>query len=63
MEEIKIIKESLTKDEYKFSVEVTDDNAKNEPHVTIKVRGDADVKEIVQVAIDNYKKAKKESRA
>ena len=55
MEEIKIVKESLTKDEYQVSVEVTNANAKFEPQITIKLRGDRPLSEIMKEAIKEYK--------
>jgi len=53
---LKIVKD---KEDFKFSVEIKD-NAKGEPQVTVKTRGDISEKDAGSGALAEYKRLRKE---
>lgn len=50
------------KDEYKFSVEVTNANSKFEPQITVKVRSDENLEETAHLAREVYETELKKLR-
>lgn len=53
---LKIIKD---KDDFRFVVEIKD-NAKGEPQISVKTRGDMSAKDVGNIALAEYKRISKE---